>query len=527
MPIRHLIGWMLGVLTGASPIFAQYLPEASFGAGGYWVGGADTVTLAVDAVGAGADSLLVLAETGPVSATEIDRDVLVMKWAADGTPDTDFGTAGELRFDFDSMAYSTAIALFADADGSFLVLGSGRTENNASQTWGCLERISRRGERRDLVLGKKSLHFAWIGLAEYPNVIQRDAAGRYLIAGSSFDPNGNHPQPVIMRLTPDFRVDTTFGETGILLFDFGAIQSLRETGEVHFSGGFVRDLIVLTDGTIAFCGGLSNGDHYVGFIAGVRPDGTLNPDFCPPLGYRALDLLGEYDTRIRAVRVLPDGTLVFGATTSSANPVRNLIAGRLNPQNGSLTHESIDLGVETELERLEYLADGSLALLGTTVGQGNSHLVLTQIPDPSRLEIHHSEAFSPNPDRSVTGTFLREHGSRLLFGGYTETPTLRIEAVVAVASPAPTAATPASAEQHWTVYPNPTAGTLHWQSALPFAAPTQYEVRDLSGRLVRQGSLSLGKAQIDLHGLPAALYLLRLSDGKYFSTVRVQKLAGD
>lgn len=69
---------------------------------------------------------------------------------------------------------------------------------------------------------------------------------------------------------------------------------------------------------------------------------------------------------------------------------------------------------------------------------------------------------------------------------------------------APAAATRTSA------YPNPTTGLLHLPAAGPY---TQATVYDATGRLCCQTTLGAGETTLDLRGLAAGVYALRLTGG--------------
>ena len=352
----------------------QYVPDQDFGVGGHLFLDADSVEVAVHALQLEDDAVLVLSQAGPVSATVTDRDVVLRKISADGTPDAAFGQGGMLRFDFDSLSYSTGIYLLSEPDGSFLVLGSGKANANSSRTWGCLQRISANGILLPLSPTLPMLQYEVMGLEEYPNTVHRDAEGRYLVAGSTFDPLGNHSQPVVLRYTANWEVDLSFGGTGKILFDFGGTQSLRGNA-VHFSGGFIRDLVVLPDSGFAICGALSNGSYYVGFVAGIADDGSLDTDFCPPFGYAEIDVFNGYDTRLQGIELLPDSTIVFAGSAHPTHPDPDVLLGRLNPANGSFAYEKIDLGGSMdEFEDMTLLPNGRLAVLTTAKSaSGGSH----------------------------------------------------------------------------------------------------------------------------------------------------------
>ena len=60
------------------------------------------------------------------------------------------------------------------------------------------------------------------------------------------------------------------------------------------------------------------------------------------------------------------------------------------------------------------------------------------------------------------------------------------------------------------VYPNPAQGTV--QVELPEAQPAQFQLLDVSARLVRMGQLP-ANGRLSLQGVPAGMYWLTLHAG--------------
>jgi len=66
-----------------------------------------------------------------------------------------------------------------------------------------------------------------------------------------------------------------------------------------------------------------------------------------------------------------------------------------------------------------------------------------------------------------------------------------------------------------TVFPNPAESTVPIDlGRMPVATPLQAVLTDVAGRTLRTIALTEQTATLDLSGLPAALYILSLTDGK-------------
>ncbi|MEL6803625.1 MAG: T9SS type A sorting domain-containing protein, partial [Bacteroidota bacterium] len=88
--------------------------------------------------------------------------------------------------------------------------------------------------------------------------------------------------------------------------------------------------------------------------------------------------------------------------------------------------------------------------------------------------------------------------------------------------------TVAPAEMAFSAFPNPTSDQLNLQFDLPQSGRISYSLLDLHGRVVDQADLGLRSAgeqreTIQLAGLPAGTYLLRLTTEQAVSSLRVMK----
>jgi hypothetical protein len=76
-----------------------------------------------------------------------------------------------------------------------------------------------------------------------------------------------------------------------------------------------------------------------------------------------------------------------------------------------------------------------------------------------------------------------------------------------------------------TVSPNPADDALRIALSEPPAMPLLITLLDLNGRILREEALSDLATTLDLRGLPAALYILRLTDSKgWLRAIQVVKL---
>lgn len=158
--------------------------------------------------------------------------------------------------------------------------------------------------------------------------IQRD--GKIVVAGAAYTAS-NGIDAAVLRLNADGTPDSSFGNVGRVAFDFDGHHLDDQIGDVKIDGA----------GRIWLAGAYQwSGTDSDFVVARLRPDGTLDTDFCNGHGYRtvAFDLdegtSGQMtDTALRLL-LQPDGKIVL--TGSASNGAANgdgydFAAARLRP----------------------------------------------------------------------------------------------------------------------------------------------------------------------------------------------------
>jgi hypothetical protein len=72
------------------------------------------------------------------------------------------------------------------------------------------------------------------------------------------------------------------------------------------------------------------------------------------------------------------------------------------------------------------------------------------------------------------------------------------------------------------VYPNPVVNVLYVKNTS--AQPTKYEIIDLQGRVVKQGTFGVNKRSINVSRLNPGVYIIKLSDGKNIIRTKFVKM---
>jgi uncharacterized delta-60 repeat protein len=282
----------------ATLAIARYAPDGSldpsFGTGGLVVG---TVPGRGYAVAVAPDGSIIVGGEAAVTDSATDyADLLLARFGADGTLDTDFGDAGRVVIDASDVT-NTVRNLVLLADGSIVAsgepygdpVGSNYTDVAKLTPDGSLDPAFGDG-------GVTSIAGSRVGegLAVAPD-------GWMALAGQA--PDAGSTDFAVMRLLADGSVDPTFGSAGQVVTD---VDGQRD---------WANAVAVTPDGRIVAAGG--SGDFNTDFaVVRYLPDGTLDPDFA-----NGGTLLVDFHLLVdiaESVALQPDGKIVLGGLAGGA-----------------------------------------------------------------------------------------------------------------------------------------------------------------------------------------------------------------
>jgi len=202
--------------------------------------------------------------------------------AADGQPDTTFGSGGKVITDF-GTEYDTGNAVAIQADGKIVVAGESEPDF-------AVARYDSTG-KPDPSFGVNGKVTTDVGEFDSARSVVIQPDGKIVIAGSdAFKPGNDF---VLVRYDSRGNPDPSFGVNGKVSTDIG-------TG----SKDFAYSLAIQTDGKIVVAG-MSDGN-----IAVVRYDSTGNPDPSFGVNGRVITDMGAEDDAGRSVAVQTDGKIV-------------------------------------------------------------------------------------------------------------------------------------------------------------------------------------------------------------------------
>ena len=239
-------------------------------------------------------------------------EIALFRLNSNGTLDTTFGNDGLVTVSV-SAGSDTANALAVESDGSILV---GAAIGNASG-----------GSSAGLVHfnsdGSLDIGFGTAGVLSFPTLgtgldaMLQQPDGDWLLlgggGGASIDSGA--PSGFVLRLNPDFSIDTTFGSQGVASFSYGE---------------FYDSLALQPDGKILIAGGEGPNAGGASTIGRLNPDGSLDTTFGQGGSVAAGFSNGISD--FASVFVQPDGRIVaVGSADGYDTAVRYFPDGQLDP----------------------------------------------------------------------------------------------------------------------------------------------------------------------------------------------------
>jgi uncharacterized delta-60 repeat protein len=222
-----------------------------------------------------------------------DREVRLLRFNRDGSPDTSFGTSGQVSLTDPEYVQNPLIALTPSGAAYFLAHAGDSTSGIV------VARVTADGVL-DTSFGSGGRSVVDAPVALRPQIIRSDASGALVMGGSS-GPLAT-AAPFVARLTNSGQLDSSFGDNGIVVMPF--LQ-----GE-----GWVDQLAIAADGKILAAGERFDANGTTRhFVARLNTNGTFDAGFGS--GGRLVAPDG-----IHSMLLEPDGKLLLGGTIHELRP---------------------------------------------------------------------------------------------------------------------------------------------------------------------------------------------------------------
>jgi uncharacterized delta-60 repeat protein len=331
--------------------------DTTFGSGGFVTTSVNFFTASgwATAVAVQPDVNIVAAVTS-YNYENTGRDFYVLRYAADGTLDPNFGSGGVVRFAFDSTVNSeTPEALALQPDGKILVAGRVGTSADAG-----IARLNSDGSL-DLTFGNGGkVMFVYVNRAVAAvNAIAVHSDGRIVVAGASDGINF-----ALARFKPDGTFDTTFNGTGKVTIAMATKQSSAR----------IDDLVIQSDGKYVASGvsGATKQNPQTMALVRVNNNGALDSTFGS--GGKVITNFGGAWSVARKLAIDSAGRIVvggdwLGSVGTSGDPssyvfLRYLTNGQLDSTFGSAGKVIFTANSFRRMESMAIQSDGKIVGAG-------------------------------------------------------------------------------------------------------------------------------------------------------------------
>jgi uncharacterized delta-60 repeat protein len=307
------------------------------------------------------------------SATTPHNSFVLAHYSSDGKLDPSFGTAGIIVAPLPSLdtlggTVNRPVGLLVQADGRFLVAASASGVILAHLTFPVsgfvLARYNADGSADDSFgAGGQIAGLGFATLEVHAIVLQSDQ--KILLAGTEAAAFEGPAQLAVMRLNPDGRLDTSFGNGGTFTGSFNNFTD-------------ARTLTIQLDQKIVIAGSptnfVSNGDGFE--LARLNPDGTVDSSFgnsglvVTSFGANAMPMPSHLITQ-------PDGKLLVAgglaaATGSTFVLARYSMSGTLDTSFGMAGVQTTAFGPADSAANDVLLAGDQIVVVGRA-GVGGTH----------------------------------------------------------------------------------------------------------------------------------------------------------
>ena len=280
---------------------ADGTPDTTFGTGGTIItdlGGWDSG----QAIALQADNRIIVAGTRSIYSEQVPArggdvfphliDFMATRYNADGTPDTTFGTGGTIITDLGGWDFGQAIAL--QADNRIIVVGTSITGNSRNIA---LVRYNADGTP-DTTFGTGGTIITDLGGWDFGQAIALQADNRIIVVGTSI--TGNSRNIALVRYNADGTPDTTFGTGGTIITDLGGWD-------------FGQAIALQADNRIIVVGTSITGNSRNIALVRYNADGT--PDTTFGTGGTIITDLGGWDSG-QAIALQPDNRIIVAGTSN-------------------------------------------------------------------------------------------------------------------------------------------------------------------------------------------------------------------
>lgn len=497
-------------LLALTQIYAQDgILDTTFGNGGKVLTSVNGVAEKAYGLALQSDGKIVVA--GYTYSQISGNDFACIRYNADGSLDTAFGTGGKATFDLqlgsDDKAYSIDIELSTGK----IVLGG--YSDNGSNKDGAVIRLNTNGTI-DTTFGVNGLavtNFSTSGAPnrqdEYKVIKIHQLTGNIVAGGSSFKTN-NDATVIFARYTSAGVLDATFNTSG------------KVTGlPIPISGWTflftIEDLAIKSNGKITAVGWIKpttgtlydDADHYE---CRLNANGTLDTTFSED-GYDT-DLFATSDNKTNAIILNPNDTFDFGGGHPWNNNKTRIYVGTTNASGTSTNDSTLEFWDNSQPYCYALAKDnsGKFVTGGTIIDYttGNSSFLVCRLMPDLSIDTSfglggYAVTFFDDPLNEAYDMKIQSDGKIVLAGFSGNKIALARFGTGTLSNDNITVS------NNTKIYPNPASGFLNIVAGKNYSGDLSFTIIDMNGRTIMVGKLSeSGNTNVNIESLQSGLYLL-------------------
>jgi len=482
--------------------------DPSFGIGGKVITSINTGADKANGVAIQADGKIIVA--GVTTSVVTGNDFVCVRYNADGTLDTTFGTGGIVTTDVQLGSDDVASDVAIQSDGKIILGGS---SDDGSQKKAALVRYNTDGtlDTSFGTSGKVVTSFE-LSQASEIKVLKIHALTGNIIVGGNTVVTTNKAKPVIARYTSSGVLDTSFNTNGIKTLWISSLDNQYLMT--------VEDLVVQTNGKISAVGwsdfptmSFSNDN----WACRINSNGTMDATFSTD-GVNKYN--GSFNGNDRAFSMVlkADNTIVVGGSSDVSAQNYAYAMFEIAPT-GLLGSTSNQISVPFFALDKSYPYGLGEDVNGKYVLVGSTGSATSRTFSIARVNANYTIDTTFDTDGKVTTTFgtnamneafdmAIQADNKIVAVGYTGNDF----AIARYVGTENLSNTEFDRQNTVAVYPNPAKNILNINLSDYSLVNNSYQILDLNGRVVLQGNLNSATNQINIENLSSGLYLFKVEN---------------
>ncbi|WP_347069851.1 T9SS type A sorting domain-containing protein [Flavobacterium sp. WV_118_3] len=505
------------LLTGFCAFSQNGGLDPTFGTGGKVITSINSGADKAHGVALQQDGKIVVA--GYTYSSVFGEDFACVRYNADGSLDTTFGTNGKVSFDLQGGSDDRAYSMDLQMDGKIVIAGY---SDNGSDRAGAVIRLNTNGTL-DTTFGtggKAFTNFTIYNTAaradEFRVVKVHHVTGSIVVGGTSVL-NTNESRGIFARYTASGILDTTFGNNGRLI-DLPFPESN--------SNGFtfcIEDLALKSNGKITAVGwsdvpGNGSMQYSRQYVCRLNSNGTLDTTFSSD-GF-ASNSFTTSDNKTNAMLLKPDDSFLFSGSSRWSSTDYKYYYGTVTASGTVALQGSIDFspGTIDMCYDMGMDSNAKIILAGSaidaTTTTATSKFALTRLNTDYSIDTTFGTSGKVTTDFG-TNTYSEslamaiQSDDKIILVGYTGNDF----AVARYIGNGTSLSTDGFKQnKSIVVYPNPVVDQLTIDTKNnELITGTAYQVYDSNGRIVINGKITNESTTVAVDNLAAGIYLLKVN----------------